>query len=72
MESLQKANGGDALLLMYRGPGNNSDTSTETEYHYVNIDCAEKSKSLREKNIDNVYGSDPERMLITVSGRRVA
>ena len=56
MESLQKANGGDALLLMYRGPGNNSDTSTETEYHYVNIDCAEKSQSLREKILTMYMG----------------
>ena len=57
MESLQKANGGDALLLMYRGPGNNSDTSTETKYYYnVNIDCAEKSKSLREKILTMYMG----------------
>ena len=56
MESLQKANGGDALLLMYRGPGNNSDTSTETKYYNVNIDRAEKSKSLREKILTMYMG----------------
>ena len=57
MESLQKANGSDALLLlMYRGPGNNSDTSTETKYYYVNIDRAEKSKSLREKILTMYMG----------------
>ena len=61
MESLQKANGGDALLLLspiyvYRGPGNNSDISTETKYHYVNIDRAEKSKSLREKILTMYMG----------------
>ena len=41
---------------MYRGPGNNSDTSTETKYYYVNIDCAEKSKSLREKILTMYMG----------------
>ena len=62
MESLQKANGGDALLLLspiyvYRGPRNNCDTSTETKYYYnVNIDCAEKSQSLREKILTMYMG----------------